>query len=114
MLTGRDARSSAPRQETFDLDELDAVLEQVARPVLEAAARCIAEAPPDLANDLLRCGLLLAGGGGRIAGFEQRLARATGIPIHIPPGAELLAVRGALRCAAEVPTGLPVSLPRPR
>ena len=67
------------------------------QPLLSAAAACIGEAPPDLANDLLRSGLLLVGGGSMLPGLDELLAFATGVPVHIPIEADRLVVRGAAR-----------------
>jgi rod shape-determining protein MreB len=65
------------------------------------AVRCITESPPDVANDLVGAGLTLVGGGSRLDGLDERLAFATGVPVHIPAELERLSVRGAARCLVE-------------
>ena len=97
-IAGRDAMDGRPRSVVIQIDELTAVLDAAVQPLLSAAAACIGEAPPDLANDLLRAGLLLVGGGSMLPGLDQMLAFATGVPVHIPIEADRLVVRGAARC----------------
>jgi rod shape-determining protein MreB len=97
-IAGRDAMDGRPRSIVIQLEEIGAVLDAAVQPLLSAAAACIGEAPPDLANDLLRSGLLLVGGGSFLPGLDQLLAFATGVPVHIPVEADRLVVRGAARC----------------
>lgn len=97
-VSGRDALDGRPRSVAVEVAELTEVLEVAVAPLLAAASACIGEAPPDLANDLLRSGLLLVGGGSMLSGLDQRLAVATGVPVHIPLEPDRLVVRGAARC----------------
>ena len=39
--------------------------------------------PPELAQDLILNGVKLVGGGGMLAGFDQRLANETEVPVHL-------------------------------
>ncbi len=99
-LVGRDRRSGVPRRVQVGRDELSAALEPDVRRMLEAVVSTITKAPPDLANDLLGSGVQLAGGVARLEGLDRRLARATGLPVHVDEP-ELLAVRGAAGRLAE-------------
>ena len=44
---------------------------------------CLADAPPDLAQDLIINGIHLVGGGGLLRGFDLRLAIETRVPVKI-------------------------------
>jgi len=97
-VKGRDCSSGFARSVVLSRTEVaDAIAPKVDR-ILAAAARCITSSLPDLANDLLTRGLYLAGGGAQLAGFPQRLASATGIPVHLVEDPERCAVIGAMRC----------------
>jgi rod shape-determining protein MreB len=100
VVEGRDARSGRPSSAEVSEGELAAVLDRVVEPLMVLAVRCITEAPPDVANDLIGAGLTLVGGGSRLAGLDERLAYATGVPVHVPAEPERLSVRGAARCLA--------------
>jgi rod shape-determining protein MreB len=104
-VLGRDARSGRPRSATVTSVELKPLIEPIVAAMLNAAVRGITEAPPELVNDLIGTGLLLAGGGGLLDGFDRRLAELTGVPVHVAAGAGRCAVLGAARCL-ELPDGL--------
>ena len=97
-VSGRDALDGRPRSVLVEIDELTSVLQIAVAPLLDAASACIGDAPPDLANDLLRSGLLLVGGGSLLDGLDQLIAIATGVPVHLPSEPDRLVVRGAARC----------------
>jgi rod shape-determining protein MreB and related proteins len=101
IVDGRDARSGRPRSAEVTEAELAAVLNRVVEPLMALAVRCITEAPPDVANDLVGVGLTLVGGGSLLNGLDESLAYATGVPVHVPLEPERLSVRGAARCLAE-------------
>lgn len=104
-VAGRDRRSGRPLAVVVDTAELSALLAQAVEPLFNAAVRCVTSAPPDLANDLLGAGIVLAGGASRLVGLDQRLASVTGVPVHVPPDPARLAVRGAAACLrAESPS----------
>jgi rod shape-determining protein MreB len=96
-VVGRDALTGLPGSRTVSRRELAAALEPVVEPVVAAAMRCMTSAPPDLANDLLGTGVLLAGGGSLLDGLARRLASAIGVPVHVPERLQLLGVLGAAR-----------------
>jgi len=41
--------------------------------------------PPELAADIMRNGIMLAGGGALLLGLDRRLSHETGMPINIAP-----------------------------
>jgi rod shape-determining protein MreB len=54
--------------------------------------------PPELAQDLILNGVKLVGGGGMLAGFDQRLANETEVPVHLVDAPLECVVLGAGRC----------------
>jgi rod shape-determining protein MreB len=100
-VRGRDASNGIVRTVVISRTEVaDAIAPRVDR-ILAAAVECISSAP-DLANDLLNRGLYLAGGGALLTGFSQRLASATGIPVHLVEEPERCAISGAALCLASM------------
>ena len=96
-VTGRDLASGRQRSIILSSSEVASAICRPVDAIVDAAVRCIATSPPDLANDLLRRGLHLAGGGGLLDGFARRLATATGIPVHLLSAPVGAAVAGAAR-----------------
>lgn len=97
-VLGRDQGTGRTRSAILARSELRPILAELVAPVLAAAVASITDAPPDLANDLLGAGLVLAGGGALLDGLDRRLASATGVPVHVSPLAGRCAVLGASRC----------------
>jgi len=104
-VVGRDARTGRPTRAVVTNVELKPVIGPLVAVMLSAAVKGITEAPPELINDLIGSGLLLAGGGGLLDGFDKRLAKVTGVPVHVAAAAGRCAVLGAARCL-ELPDGL--------
>ena len=101
-VLGRDAETGRPSSAVLSRSELRPVLLDLLVPVLDAVVGCIADAPPDLANDLLGSGILLLGGASAVDGLDRRLARSTGLPVHVVDAPRLTAVRGAIGCADQL------------
>ena len=52
----------------------------------------------ELAQDVIRQGIHLVGGGGLLRGLDQRLSRATGVPVSVVDAPLECVVLGAGRC----------------
>ena len=62
------------------------VRQAIASPLAEIMAAIHAtleETPPELAADITTEGILLAGGGSLLRGFDDRVARETGMPVRL-------------------------------
>jgi rod shape-determining protein MreB len=51
------------------------------REILQAIRDTLEETPPELASDMARDGILLAGGGTLVRGFTELVAAETGMPV---------------------------------
>jgi len=60
--------------------------------------RCLAKAPPELAQDFLARGMYLVGGGGMLRGLAQRIERETEVPVKMSPQPLEAVVLGAGHC----------------
>jgi len=99
-VTGRRGADGAPCAVVVSPADIRPSIDGLVAPVVAAAVGCISSAPPDLANDLLGAGLHLSGGGSLLAGVAQRIASATGLPVHAAREPSRTAVLGAARCLA--------------
>ncbi|MGH2875146.1 MAG: rod shape-determining protein [Solirubrobacteraceae bacterium] len=50
--------------------------------IMQAIRDTLEQTPPELASDIARGGILLAGGGTLVRGFPDMVARETGMPVH--------------------------------
>ena len=82
-VRGRDLTSGLPREVVLTGSEVRWALEQPLAEIMTAVARTLEETPPELAADITRHGILLAGGGALLHGFAQRVINETGMPVTL-------------------------------
>ena len=97
-VSGREVKTGRPIHTVVTAFEVRPILEELVVAIVDAVVDAVTGAPPELVNDLIESGLLLAGGGGRLDGFDRALAKATGIPVHTAAEGGRAAVLGAARC----------------
>jgi rod shape-determining protein MreB len=66
--------------------------------IVASVIRCLGQAPPELAQDLITQGIHLVGGGGMLRGLDVRLAIETGIPVHLVSAPLECVCLGAGKC----------------
>jgi rod shape-determining protein MreB len=70
--------------------------------IVRASSECLAEAPPDLAQDVLVHGLQIVGGASMLDGLVDRLADATEVPVSTCDAPGEAVVLGAGRCLEDL------------
>ena len=101
--TGRDPRAGGgdrhcPRRSCCRPLEVRGAIEDNVASIVAAAAKCLGEAPPELAQDIIFQGIHLTGGGALLRGMTQRLADATAVPVHLVDTPLECVVQGAGVC----------------
>lgn len=97
-VRGRDLMTGLPKTVILSPAEVrDAIEEQVGA-IVESVIRCLGQAPPELAQDLIRQGVNLVGGGGLLKGLDRRLAEETDLPVNRVDAPLQCVVLGAGRC----------------
>jgi rod shape-determining protein MreB len=97
-VRGRDLMSGLPKTVILSPEEVrDAIEEQVGA-VVASVIRCLGQAPPELAQDLITQGIHLVGGGAMLRGLDVRLAMETGIPVHLVDAPLECVCLGAGKC----------------
>jgi rod shape-determining protein MreB len=82
-IRGRDLVSGLPKTVTVSSIEIREAIEEPLNMIIDAVKRTLDQTPPELAADIMDQGIVLAGGGALLQGFDQRLANETGMPIRI-------------------------------
>jgi rod shape-determining protein MreB and related proteins len=82
-VRGRDLMSGLPREVQLSADEVSSAIANPLADILEAVHAALEETPPELAADITKEGILLAGGGALLRGLEQRLEAETGMPVRV-------------------------------
>jgi rod shape-determining protein MreB and related proteins len=82
-VRGRDLLSGLPRELLLESTEVRRALEGPLSDILAAVHATLEETPPELAGDIARDGILLAGGGSLLRGFGDRIHAETAIEAHL-------------------------------
>jgi rod shape-determining protein MreB and related proteins len=101
-VRGRDPVSGLPREAVITSAELRDALEPLAVEILDSVKDALENTPPELAADLTRNGILLAGGGALLRGFRERVEAETGVPVALAQDPLTCVVLGAGRAIEEI------------
>jgi rod shape-determining protein MreB len=80
-VRGRHLVTGLPTAIQLRSEEVRAAISLPLREILRAIRDTLEQTPPELASDIARDGILLAGGGTMIHGFDQLVAAETGMPV---------------------------------
>jgi rod shape-determining protein MreB len=83
MVRGRDLTSGLPREVELTGDEVRSAIASPLADILAAVHATLEETPPELAADITKEGILLAGGGALLRGLDERLEAETGMPTRV-------------------------------
>ena len=97
-VMGRDGTDGAPRSIRIRKREITEVVRHSLTPVFDMALHIISNSPPEISNDIMTSGIVLAGGGSLLPGLGEDLALTTGVPVHVFDDPGRLGVIGASRC----------------
>ena len=100
-VRGRDLMSGLPRNLTLRSGEIREALAEPVQLVVDAVHETLEETPPELAADIARNGILLAGGGALLRGLDARLHEETGMQVTVAASPLTCVVQGAGRALDE-------------
>jgi rod shape-determining protein MreB len=82
-VRGRDLVAGLPKTLTITSQEVREALLEPVQIILESVRLTLERCPPELSSDLVERGVVLAGGGALLRGFDRLLTEETGLPIHV-------------------------------
>ncbi len=77
--------SGLPRTVVVKGPEIRESMSEPLSAIVEAVKRTLERIPPELAADIVDRGIMLAGGGALLSGFDTLISHETGIVVHIAP-----------------------------
>ena len=101
-VRGRDPASGLPREAEITSAEMREALEPLVVEIIDSVRDALENTPPELAADLTRRGILLAGGGALLRGFAERLQLETHVPVGIADDPLTCVVLGAGQALEEI------------
>ncbi len=100
-IRGRDMVAGVPRTLRLTSDEVREALADCVRAIVEVVKVALERTPPELAGDIADRGIVLAGGGALLQGFDQLLRDETGLPVVIADDPLACVVIGAGKALEE-------------
>ena len=97
-VKGRELLSGLPKTVILSEIEIRQAIEEPVATMVESVVICLAQSPPELAQDLLAQGICLVGGGSLLRGLDVRLAEETGVPVIYVDTPMECVVKGAGQC----------------
>jgi rod shape-determining protein MreB and related proteins len=80
-VRGRHLVTGLPTEVVLHSEEVRGAVMGPVKEIMQAIRDTLEETPPELAGDIARHGILLAGGGTLLSGFRELVAQETGMPV---------------------------------
>lgn len=81
-VRGRELMSGLPKTVVLTPAEVRVAIEEPVTAMVDSVVSCLAQAPPELAQDLIVQGVNLVGGGGMLKGMDLRLTAESDVPVR--------------------------------
>jgi rod shape-determining protein MreB len=91
---GRDLLTGIPKEILVDHVEISKALDKSIIKIEGAILQALEQTPPELAADIFRTGIYLAGGGSMLRGLDKRIELKTKLHVHIADDPLLAVARG--------------------
>ena len=93
-VQGRDLITGKPKEIMVNYKEIARALDKSIIRVEDAVMETLSLTPPELAADIYKTGIYLAGGGALLRGLADRLHKKTGLPVFVAEDPLRAVVRG--------------------
>jgi rod shape-determining protein MreB len=100
-VRGRDLMTGLPKVVILSPEEVREAIEEQTGAIVDSVVKCLGNAPPELAQDLITEGIHLVGGGGLLSGLNQRISEETALPVRLVDAPLECVVLGAGKCLEE-------------
>lgn len=81
-VRGRELMSGLPKTVVLTPAEVRVAIEEPVTAMVDSVLSCLAQAPPELAQDLIVQGVHLVGGGGMLKGMDLRFTAESDVPVR--------------------------------
>lgn len=93
-VQGRDLITGKPKEIMISYKEIAKALDKSIIRIEDAVMETLSSTPPELASDIYKTGIYLAGGGALLRGLADRLHRKTDLPVFVAEDPLRAVVRG--------------------
>lgn len=103
-ISGRDLVTGLPKELSVSSTEIRDALKEPINAVVDSIKFTLEKTPPELAADIMERGIMLAGGGALLRGFDKLISQETGIPVFIAENPIDCVVLGTGKVLEEIET----------
>ncbi len=82
-VRGRDLVAGLPKMIAVTSEEIREALGEPISQIIESIRITLERTPPELSADLIERGIIMAGGGALLRGFDKLIQEETGLPVHV-------------------------------
>ncbi len=82
-VRGRDLSTGLPRTFVMTAAQVRYAIGEVVQVMVDSVIDCLAQAPPELAQDLIVNGIHIVGGGGLLRGLDRRISSEARVPVRV-------------------------------
>ena len=94
IVRGRNIETGLPKSLKITESEIREALSPIINQIIQAIADVIEETPPELIPDILEQGILLTGGGAKLAGLDRLIVERVHLPVLVSEDPMTSVVRG--------------------
>lgn len=94
IMRGRDLVTGLPKEVTITDAHVRKAMGRSLKAIVNAIKSTVEETPPELVADIMRRGIILAGGGGLLRGLDKMITKQTEMPVKIIEDPLTAVVRG--------------------
>ena len=93
-IRGRDLITGLPKEIEVSDNDMRQATQKSIKAILNTVKSVIEETPPELLGDIMRRGIIMAGGGSLLRGLDRLIAQETEMPVKIVDDQLTTVVRG--------------------
>ncbi len=102
LVAARTVERGEPVSVLVDADLVNAAAHDNVASTLRMVQDALADAPPDLSQDISARGMVLCGGHARLRGLADMVAEATGVEVRVADDPDLVVIKGLQLCLEEM------------
>ena len=94
VMRGRDLVTGLPKEVTITSKEVKKAISKSVKILVDSVREIVEQTPPELLGDIMKRGIVLAGGGSLLRGIDEVISKETGIAVKIADDPLTAVVRG--------------------
>lgn len=101
-VRGRNLTTGLPQNVTITSKQMEYAMKESIMKIVEVIKGTLEKTPPELASDIVKKGIILAGGGALIPNIDKLISVETGMPVYIAENPLECVVKGAEKTLYEL------------